>query len=376
MGTEAYVYSGHLSALAADLSIPLAASGQLASAFALTNALTAPFVAAAVSGYDRRRILVVGLCLIGILNLVASLLSSFTGLIIIRIMCGLAAGLVGPIATVAAAQLAGPANRGKAMAIVVGGLTLAFVLGIPSGSVVGDFASWRGTFAYAGIVALAGAVVIGTVLKPMAGGPRPNLSAIRNLAQGSVITNLSMTLVGFAATFAVIAFVGPVITAITALTGSGVGAMQALVGLGSFIGIALGGSYADRPQASLAISIAFVTSAIALGAMSLLMEMSMTRAIAIALLSLAMVVGSASLFTRTPILQTQLFASVPAPVQPIALALNQSMVFFGQGLGALVGGIAIGVGGIEIVGYAGAAIAVLGLLISINAKPVAAPAHP
>jgi MFS transporter, DHA1 family, inner membrane transport protein len=108
MGTEAFVYVGHLEALAADIGQSVPAAGQIASAFAITCAFTAPLVAGAVAHLPRRAVLVAGLCLIGGLNLLAALAPSLPILIALRIACGLAAGLVGPIASLAAAELAPP----------------------------------------------------------------------------------------------------------------------------------------------------------------------------------------------------------------------------------------------------------------------------
>ncbi len=172
MGTEAYVYAGHLEALAADLRQPLASAGQIATAFALTYALSAPIVAGLVARYDRRSVLSVGLVLIGSINLLGAVSSSLGMLVGLRIAAGLAAGLVGPISSLAAAELAPPEKRGKALAVVMAGMTLAFVLGIPMGSVVGDLAGWRGTFFYAGAVALVAAAICRIALPAIPGGQR------------------------------------------------------------------------------------------------------------------------------------------------------------------------------------------------------------
>ncbi|MDC0720370.1 MFS transporter [Nannocystis bainbridge] len=377
-GTEAYVYAGHLEALAEELDQPVAAAGQLATAFAFTYAITAPLIAGLVAHLGRRPVIVAGLALLGGLNLLAAVSPTFWGLIVIRILCGLTAGLVGPISSIAAAELAPPERRGQAMAIVFGGMTLAFVLGIPVGSAIGDLAGWRGTFVYAGVIAIAAALAIRLVLPAMPGGTRTDRHALSIVRERPVHAHLLLTLVGFASTFTVIAYVGPVVTAITGLTGSGIGVMQMLIGLGSIVGIVVGGRSADRPGAQRVLVLSFLVSAFSLASYSALMSGPGLVASAIAsapvlvMLAVGMVLGASALFTRTPIVQARLLAVTRPEARPVVLALNGSMVFFGQGLGASIGGAAIGLGGIEAIGGAGAAVALVGALLALAASRASA----
>jgi DHA1 family inner membrane transport protein len=385
MGTEAHVYAGHLESLARDVGQPVAAAGQLATAFALTYALTAPVVAGLVARFDRRTMILIGLVLVGILNIAASVAPSMPSLLAIRVACGLAAGLVGPISSLAAAELAPPAERGKAMAVVLAGMTVAFVLGIPVGSVIGDVAGWRGTFVYAGAVALLAGVFVRFALPPVPGGRRADLAAFRVALRPEVRGPLLLSMAGFAATFTIVAYVGPVVTAISGLTGSGVGAMQALIGVGSILGVVLGARFADRPATARLLTASFVVSAFALLAYTLLMArpeaavlaplISGPRAGIIAALSLAMVAGAAALFTRTPVIQASLVRVAPHDARGIVLALNGSMMFVGQGLGAALGGLTLAVSGIEWLGLAASGVALLGAgLASRQASQREAPA--
>jgi DHA1 family inner membrane transport protein len=375
MGTEAYVYAGHLDALAAELGQPVAAAGQLATAFALTYAVSAPLIDGFVARFGRRAVLTSGLVLIGVLNLFAAFAPSLGALIGLRVLAGLAAGLVGPISSVAAAELAGPEHRGPAMAIVLSGMTLAFVLGIPTGSVIGDFAGWRGTFVYAGVTALVAAFVIRLVLPRMPGGRRADATAFRAALAPSVAGPLALTLIGFAATFSTIAYVGPVVTAISGLTGSGIGAMQALIGVGSLLGVLIGGIAADKPGATRLLAAAAAMSLYSVlmwtgGADASQPLTAPPRLVYVAFLALGMIAGAAALFARTPVIQARLAAAAPAAAHPVIFALNGSMVFFGQGLGAGLGGATIAIAGISAIGCTAAAVALLGagLVLAIGPK--------
>jgi len=264
-GTEAYVYAGHLADLAADLDASVAAAGQLATAFAITYTLTAPLVAGAMARFGRRTVMVMGLMLIGALNLLVAAAPSLAALMAIRVACGLAAGLVGPISPLAAAELAAPGQRGGAMAMVLSGLKLAFVLGIPVGSVVGDIAGWRGTFVYAKAVAPVAAVAIRVVLPAMRGGLRAGIAAFRAALAPAISASLAVTLLGIAATFTTIAYLGPIVTAISGLTGSGIGAVQAMFGVGSIEAPSSVPVLRTAPSATRVLALSFGVSALLLG---------------------------------------------------------------------------------------------------------------
>jgi DHA1 family inner membrane transport protein len=372
LGTEAFVYAGHLAALAADLGASLASAGQLATAFALTYAVSAPLVADLLARFDRRAVLIAGLAVLAALNLAAAAAPSLEALIAARIACGIAAGAVGPIASTAAAELAPPPLRGRAMAMVLAGMTGAFVLGIPMGSVVGELAGWRGTFGWAAALALLAALALGLGLPPVPGssGPRP---AFRAVLTRPVLGWLGLTLMGFAATFTVIAYVGPVVTAVAGLTGSGVGAMQALIGAGSLIGIWAGGRAADLAAPRAALTASLLVSAAALGGYGVLLMGPLPPALALLPLAFLMVAGAAALFARTPVIQTALARLAPA-ARPVVLGLNGSAVFAGQSLGAALGGVAIAAGGLPALGLLAAAVALAALPLALRLTAPPAPA--
>jgi predicted MFS family arabinose efflux permease len=375
LGTEAYVYAGHLTMLAADLGTSVASAGQLATAFALTYALTAPVVAGLVARFDRRTVLVTGLLVLAGLNLAATFAPSLGALMALRVACGVAAGMVGPIASTAAAELAPPHLRGRAMALVLAGMTGAFVLGIPMGSVVGDIADWRGTFGWAAALAALAAVALrlGLPRVPGSTGPRPAISAALT---PPVIGWIGLTAMGFAATFTVIAYVGPVVTAIAGLSGSGVGAMQALIGVGSLLGIWMGARTADAGDLRKALVVSLILSAASLGGYGVLLTGAVPPGLVLFQLGFLMISGAAALFARTPLIQTALVRLAPA-ARPVVLGLNGSAVFAGQSLGAALGGAAIAFGGLSALGAASAlvALAALPLALWLTARTAPTPAE-
>lgn len=361
-GTESYVYAGHLGALAHELEIGLAEAGMLAASFALTYALSAPILASMLARIDRRTLIVAGLFGIGMFNLAAAASPNFAVLLALRVACGLAAGLVGPASSAVAATLAPPDRRGQAMAVVMAGLTLAFILGIPLGSVIGAAGGWRATFVFAGTLALVAAFLTQMVLPQVPGSPSAGLGRLLAGLRPDVLATLMLTGIGFAATFTVIAYIAPVAMLIADVEGEGVGGLQALIGVGSIIGIAIGGSQADRPDSLRLVMASFGVSALALSVYSGLVGAGPNHPFTLPVLSLAMIAGAAALFARAPVIQARLVRLDPKSTN-VLLALNGSMVFAGQGLGAAIGAAVTAALGTHALGYSAAVVALVGVAL-------------
>ncbi len=368
VGTESYVFSGLLERLAADLSVSVAVAGQLTSSFAITYALTAPFMAAAFARVDRKKVLVSALFLLGFLNMAASFAPSFEALMGVRIACGVVATLVTPIASAAAASLAPPEKRGMALAAVLGGVTVAFMIGIPMGSVVGDAFGWRHCFSFAGLLAFTACVAISLFLPNAPSADRGGVGALSVIASPRIMVNLAYTAIAFCALFTMATFIGPVVTQATGLSGGGIGAMQAFVGFGSILGVAAGGWLAGRAPGNRVIGAIFIWIVCTLSLYSLWMSglLGLTGLTAQIVLAATIFTGAAGMFAFTPIVQARLITAAPE-ARNVAMAMNGSMLFLGQGLGAAFGGLVVSTIGLTYVGLAGGLLAGIGVALAFFA---------
>ncbi|MBY0332486.1 MAG: MFS transporter [Acetobacteraceae bacterium] len=365
-GTQTYVFAGLLGEMASELGVGIGAAGQLATAYAVTFALAAPLLGGLLAARERRGVLLAALLAVAGLNLAAALAMGFAALLGLRIAVGVAAAAVTPIASAAAIALVPPAQRGRALAMVSSGMVVAFILGIPLGSAIGGLFGWRATFLFAAVLALGAALLVRLALPVVQPGPRSPGALADALGSPSVRACLLITLLGFTATFTVVAYIGPVVTALTGATGAGVGAFQACIGVGALIGVPLGGVLADRGLGRPALAGAFAAMVATLAAYTLLLG-GVAAGVAPALLGLVILVGAAALFLVMPIIQARLVEAVPAAA-PLLLGLNGSMVFLGQGAGALIGGLVTDHAGTPAIGLVGAAIAVIGLGLALAAR--------
>jgi MFS transporter, DHA1 family, inner membrane transport protein len=116
IGTQSFVFAGLLPELAADLWVTVGIAGLLVAASAITFAVSAPFAAARVAQRERRQVILWGLLALAIINALCAIAPSFSVIVVLRILSGVATAYIGALATVAAAALVPAEKRGRAFA--------------------------------------------------------------------------------------------------------------------------------------------------------------------------------------------------------------------------------------------------------------------
>lgn len=358
LGTDGFVIAGILPAVGHDLAVPTAVTGQLITAFALTYAVSAPLLAALTSDLARKRLLIISLAGFAGANVLAALAPSFGVLMLARMLAACSAGLYTPSASAAAVALAPAEQRGRALATVTAGITVATVLGVPLGTWIGATLSWRTTFwlvVALGVVAALGVLALfPEIANPPATPLRERFGLLR---QPRILSALSLTMVALAGVFTVYTYVAPLLLHVTHLSGTGISGMLLLFGVAGVAGNALGGQGADRWGALRTIVPAVAIVAVAL----VILPFAAVSALGAGLMLL--IWGLAG-WTFTPAQQYRLLAL--APTQPgVILSLNASAIYLGIGLGAAVGGVVLQTGSFVLLGLTGGLwqVAALGVLL-------------
>src|SRR5690348_4190021 len=158
LGTDAFIVAGVLPVIARETGTSEGLVGQLITVFSLTYGLGAPFLAAATGRWPRHRILIGALGLLGLANLASALAPSFPVLLLTRILAGCFAATYTPLAFAIGIELAPPAKRGQALALVVSGLNVATALGALSGAWIGEHLG--STFSFTLVAGLAGVALL------------------------------------------------------------------------------------------------------------------------------------------------------------------------------------------------------------------------
>jgi MFS transporter, DHA1 family, inner membrane transport protein len=343
IGTQCFVFSGLLAELATELGVSIGTAGQLPPASAITFAVVSPFAMSVLASFERRRVVLAGLAVLALSNLLCAIATTFSLLFGLRVLGGLATACVGSLATASVAAFVEPAKRGRAFAVVVGGMTVALAIGAPLGSVVGGSFGWRATFAYGGVVCALCVLLIALGMPRVPPDPSPSISAGAVLRDPAALRIFALTTLGFASTFTIVSFLGPIIYALTALQGAAVGGLQDFIGLGSLVGLALGGLLGDSKRRHLGLLLSFSAAAVTALCFAFMLRQPPSAAPYI-VVGLLLLISAVALFGAIPLNLSRLSA-LAGPATPVALATNGSLVSLGQGLGAIWGGVISDVAG-------------------------------
>jgi predicted MFS family arabinose efflux permease len=316
MGTTEYMVAGLLPEISSGLHVSVARTGLLITAFAAGMIIGAPAMSMATLRMPRRLALMLALAVFAAGHAVAALSSSFWLLLGARFVTALAVGAFWAVGAAVATGAAGPRARARAMGVLVGGLTVANVIGVPLGTALGEALGWRGPFwVLAGLAVVAVPVIARHV---PAGGQRARLSvraefgALRQVRVWVVFLAFALFEGGMIAAYS---YVSPLLTTRAGLPENLVPLVLLGFGAGALLGTTVGGRFGDRRPFGTAIPAAVLTACV-------LAATALWASDVPAAVTLVVLLG-ATAFVLTPILVAQaLHAASDAPTLVSALATS------------------------------------------------------
>jgi DHA1 family inner membrane transport protein len=200
------------------------------------------------AGFERKTTLIGLMALFVIGNVLCALAPSYGWLMAARVVVSLSHGACLGIATVVAANLVAEERRAGAVSLVLAGITVANIVGVPIGTAIGGAFGWRATFwvvSLLGVVAAAGAAVWVPRAGHGASAGQSLMAEIRVLGRQDVYLSLAAIIVAAAGFFALFAYIAPLLTDVVGVSASALPAVLAVFGVGALIGNLAGGRLAD-----------------------------------------------------------------------------------------------------------------------------------
>lgn len=333
MGTTEFVIAGLLPEIADDLAVSVSHTGLLITAFAAGMIVGAPVMAIATLRLPRRSTLVLALTVFALGHVVAVLSPSFALVLAARVVTALATGAFWCVGAVVATTAAGPAATSRALGLLLGGMTVANVAGVPLGAWLGQVSDWRAPFWVLAVLSAGAALVIGRFIpdeeQREGRSVRAECAALRQARVWLALSAIALLLGGVLAAYT---YISPLLTERAGIPVAAVPLVLTGYGVGALLGTTVGGRPGDRwPLATL------VTAAAASTLVLLLLVFFSTSAVATVVLVTVMGVTG---FAATPVLGALVmrFAG-SAPTLASALASSSSNV--GIALGSWVAGVAL-----------------------------------
>ncbi|MTD12610.1 MFS transporter [Nakamurella sp. YIM 132087] len=358
LGTAEFATMGVLPAVATDLGVSEPTAGVLISAYAVGVVIGAPLLAVLGARIPRRTLLLALVGLFVVAHIGSALAPGFGFLVGTRFVAGLPHGAYLGVAALVAASLVPEERRGRAIASVILGLTVANIAGVPVSTAIGQWWGWRATFAVVAVLGLFTLVAVRLrVPWQPAGRVGRVLGELHALRHGQLWVALLICVVGLGGMFAVFTYISSTLTEVSGIPRAWVPAVLALFGLGMTVGTVIGGRLADL---SVDRTVRFGLFAIAavMAVFTLLVHTPVTAAIGVFLIGM-------TCLTPMPAIQARLLDVAPdAPT--LAASLLHSATNTANAVGAWAGGVVLTAGaGYAAIGWVGAALALAGAMIGV-----------
>lgn len=356
-GTDSFVIAGVLPEVSTTLHVSPSAAGQLITSYALAYALLSPVMAAATAHWPRRLVLLTGLAVFIAGTAASALLPWYVLVLIARAVAGLGGAMIVPTSGGIAAALAAPEQRGRALAVVLAGLSAATALGAPLGTAIAAIANWRTTMlgvAGLGMISLIG---VAALLPPVPTPPPLDLrSRLAPVRDRRVALTLATTLLAYAGLFSVYSYIALVFAHATGGNGGTLAALLLVWGVAATLGNLAAGQLADRFGNRRVIIGALVVVTADFAA---LRWTSATLPTAVAALLVWGVAGWGLLVAQ----QHRLVATAPASA-PVLIGLNSSAVYIAVSASGIIGAGVVAATSAGWLGPVGAAFLVAALAVT------------
>ncbi|MBM7515197.1 Cmx/CmrA family chloramphenicol efflux MFS transporter [Nocardioides nitrophenolicus] len=252
MGTSEFMLAGLVPDIAADIDVSVGSAGLLTSAFAVGMVLGAPLMAAVARRWPARSALLGCVAVFALCHVVAATTASFTVLFGTRVVAAVANAGFLAVALSTAIGLVATDQKGRALAVLLSGTTLATVAGVPAGALLGTTLGWRAAFWAVALLCVPAGVAIVAGIRPGV-APASEVAAGPSLASELAALRAPRLLLAMAlgalvngGTFAVFTFVAPLVTGTAGLDEIWVPLALVLFGVGSFLGVTVAGRLSDR----------------------------------------------------------------------------------------------------------------------------------
>lgn len=345
---------GLLSQVASDMHVTPGMAGLMVTVPGIVAAFSAPLLPVAVGRLDRRVMLTLIMVVMTIGSVLSSLASNFMLLLAARVLVGISIGGFWAVAGSIAPRLVPEDQVAKAMTVIFSGVAAASVLGVPLGTLLGDFSNWRIAFGSLGVFSLLTAAALWCWLPPL---PPREPVRLRVLAQqfSNRGVRVAVLTTGFVVVghFAAYTFISPILQDISGIAQRHVGSLLLLYGAAGILGNIAAGMFAARHpyRAVLAIPSLLLLVVAAFP----LLGVQPTSGVLL-LMAWGAVFGSVSVSIQTWIIRT-------APNTEAATALMAFVFNLSIGLGAMVGGRVVDGTSLPIAMWAASGLFLLGALL-------------
>lgn len=335
LGMDAFIVAGLIPDIAAQTGAEVAAVGQLVTVFTLCYAVAGPLLSSVLRA-DAKTILLTAIVVFTLGNVASALAGSFGLLLVSRAVAGIGAGLYSPNAAATAAALVPAERRGHALSVVLAGLSIGTVVGVPIGLLLAGQHGWRSAFWFVSAVGLVAAVGVAVFIPrlhiPAPAGMKARLATV---VDSRVTPIVAVSLMFNIASLGLYTYLAEVLRGSAGITDPTV--YLWIWGIGGIIGALTVGKMIDRVGNATRVMpwilVLFAVSAAVL----------IPAGTALAVVAVALAGWGAAGFASPPPQQHLLLERAPDR-GAVAVAVNGSAIYLGSAIGSALFGYALHAG--------------------------------
>lgn len=247
LGMSEFVMMGILPDIARSLGVTIPEAGHLISAYALGVCFGAPLMVLLARKRPLKQILLTLTTLIFLGNLFAALSPNYWTLLLMRFVSGLPHGAFFGVGSIVAERVADEGRRAEAVSIMVVGMTVANLFGVPLGTYMSGILTWRVTFAIVAVWGTVATLLVRLWVPALPPLPDTGLKGqFRFLHKAGPWLVLASVMLGNGGIFCWYSYVSPLMTHVSGFEPERLTLIVMLAGFGMFAGNLIGGHYADR----------------------------------------------------------------------------------------------------------------------------------
>lgn len=340
VGMVELIIGGILDLISEDLGVSYGQSGRLITIFSLVFAVAAPILLLLTAKVERRRLTIISLCVFLLGNIVTVLSTTYGLLVLSRIILALSGSLLTVLCITLAANIAEPRYRGRAIGLVVMGISGSIVLGLPIGVVLGHAFGWRSPFILIALLSII--LMLGVYLfmgRVEAKPPVPLRQQLATLKHHKLLFAQLTSFFFLAGHFTLYGYLTPFAKTTMGFEGTWITVIYFLFGVAAVTGGGVGGMSADR----FGVKRTLLTIIVMLGTALFVIPYT---TFAVSFFFVLLIIWSVMSWAITPTVQSYLIQVSPE-TSDIQQSLNNSALHFGIAFGTFIGSFVIEYASVE-----------------------------
>lgn len=330
VGLVELIIGGTLDLISADLAVTEGTAGLLITVFALVFAISGPVLLYLVGRFDRKRVTLISLAIFIVGNIVAIAGGSYAWLMLSRVITAASGGLLTVLSLTLAARISSPAHRGRAIGVVVMGISGSIVLGLPLGVSLGHAFGWRSPFALVIVVTLVLMAAVARLLGEVpTESPAPLRTQVEALRNHRVLSAHLTTFFFLAGHYTIYGYLTPFVVTTMGFGGGLITTVYFVFGAAAVLGGGLAGTLSDKVGAATTL---LTATGLFAGCLLLIPH---TTALPVVFWVVLAVWGALS-WAISPPIQSHLVRLAPRAADT-QQSLNNSLLHLGIALGSFVG---------------------------------------